>query len=147
MRKDIQEKKDQILIWIEENRPKNWICKQFGCRPNTLEGFLKKWGISYKGNMGEKGYKYSPNKKSASDWINDPNFSSSSKLRKKLLDEGIKERKCESCGNTHWVGNPIPLDLHHIDGNRFNNSLENLQILCKNCHALTDSYSMQLKNR
>jgi len=41
---------------------------------------------------------------------------------------------------TEWLGRPIPLELHHIDGNRDNNVLENYQLLCPNCHALTDSY-------
>jgi predicted HNH restriction endonuclease len=38
------------------------------------------------------------------------------------------------------LGNPIPLELHHIDGDKTNNTLENFQLLCPNCHALTDSY-------
>jgi predicted nucleic-acid-binding Zn-ribbon protein len=143
MRKDIEESKNQILVWIEEERSKGWICKQFSCRPRTLEGILKKWGISYKGNQGGKGYKISSIKKSSKEYMENPDFCNSSRLRKKLLSEGIKESKCERCGNTHWQDSLIPLDLHHIDGNRFNNNLENLQILCKNCHALTESYSKQ----
>ena len=54
--------------------------------------------------------------------------------------EKIKERKCESCGLTEWKGEEIPLELHHIDGNHFNNDLDNLQLLCPNCHSLTDTY-------
>ena len=56
-------------------------------------------------------------------------------LIKKLLKENIKERKCESCGLTEWKGEEIPLELHHIDGNHFNNDLDNLQLLCPNCHS------------
>lgn len=62
------------------------------------------------------------------------------KLKNRLLSEGYKEHKCECCGNTEWNGKPIPLELHHKDGNHFNNKLENLQILCPNCHAQTDNY-------
>ena len=61
-------------------------------------------------------------------------------LIKKMVEEGVKERKCESCGLTEWKGEEIPLELHHIDGNHFNNDLDNLQLLCPNCHSLTDSY-------
>ncbi len=57
-----------------------------------------------------------------------------------MLNEGYKEHKCESCGLTTWLDKPIPLELHHIDGNRNNNTLENFQLLCPNCHAFTDSY-------
>lgn len=63
-----------------------------------------------------------------------------SKLSKKLLREGLKERKCECCNNTIWNGVPIPLEIHHIDGDNTNHKLDNLQLLCPNCHALTDNY-------
>ena len=62
------------------------------------------------------------------------------KLRQKLLKEGLKEYKCECCQNTIWNGQPIPLEVHHKDGDKDNNELENLQLLCPNCHALTDNY-------
>ena len=48
--------------------------------------------------------------------------------------------KCECCGNTEWNGEPIPLVVHHIDGDHLNNELDNLQLLCPNCHAQTDNY-------
>ena len=64
----------------------------------------------------------------------------SNKLRRKLLREGLKEAKCECCGNDQWNGVPIPLEVHHKDGNKTNNELDNLQILCPNCHALTPTY-------
>ncbi len=68
---------------------------------------------------------------------------SSFKLKNRLLEEGIKEHKCENpeCGLSEWHGKPIPLELHHINGDNTDNRLENLQILCPNCHALTDNYS------
>lgn len=62
------------------------------------------------------------------------------KLRKKLLKEGLKEHICECCGNTTWNDMPIPLEVHHEDGNNANNQIENLRLLCPNCHALTDTY-------
>ena len=65
---------------------------------------------------------------------------SSNKLRKRLIEEGIKEHKCECCGLTEWLGEPIPLELDHIDGDHYNNLIENLKILCPNCHAKTPTY-------
>ena len=65
---------------------------------------------------------------------------SSNKLRKRLINEGIKEYKCECCGLEEWLGDPIPLELDHIDGDHYNNILENLKILCPNCHAKTPTY-------
>ena len=64
----------------------------------------------------------------------------SNKLRLRLLKEGIKEHKCETCGIIDWLGIPAPLELDHIDGNRHNHKLDNIRLLCPNCHAQTDTY-------
>jgi len=64
----------------------------------------------------------------------------SNKLRKRLLDEGYFEYKCYSCNLTEWLGNPIPLELEHIDGNSSNNKIDNLTLLCPNCHSLTPTF-------
>jgi hypothetical protein len=61
-------------------------------------------------------------------------------LRRRLLREGVFEHRCMCCGLTEWQGRPIPLELDHIDGDRANNELGNLRLLCPNCHALTDTY-------
>ena len=53
-----------------------------------------------------------------------------------LKIKALKEEKCELCGLTHWLNGKIPLELDHIDSNHHNNSLDNLQILCPNCHAV-----------
>lgn len=62
------------------------------------------------------------------------------RLKHRLLSEGLKERRCECCGLTDWLGHPVPLELHHKDGDRTNNLLRNLELVCPNCHALTDNY-------
>lgn len=55
--------------------------------------------------------------------------------------------KCEKCGRIEWEGQKIPLCIHHIDGNHINNQIENLQVLCPNCHAQTDNYCGRNKNK
>ena len=72
--------------------------------------------------------------------IENSSYVSTNSLKKRLLNEKVKEYKCEICGNTEWMGKPIPLELHHINGNNTDNRIENLQILCPNCHATTDTY-------
>ena len=64
----------------------------------------------------------------------------SHKLRLRLLKEGIFEYKCACCGNSEWLGQPIPLELHHKDGNKDNNNLDNLELRCPNCHYFTETY-------
>ena len=61
-------------------------------------------------------------------------------LKKKLFKEGLKEEKCEICGLTEWMGKHIVFQIHHKDGNNQNNSLDNLMILCPNCHSQTENY-------
>ena len=65
---------------------------------------------------------------------------SSHNIRKRLINEGWKEARCESCKLEEWMGGPISLELDHINGDRFDNRIENLRILCPNCHAQTDTY-------
>lgn len=48
--------------------------------------------------------------------------------------------KCENCQLTTWLNQPIPLEVHHKDGDRLNNEEDNLALLCPNCHALTPNY-------
>ena len=98
-------------------------------------------GIEYKGNQSGKGFSKSSNKEmSLKDYLENSQDIQSNKVRLKLLKEGYKEYKCENCGLTQWLGEPIPLELHHKDGNRHNNTIENYSLLCPNCHAMTDSY-------
>ena len=52
----------------------------------------------------------------------------------------LRGHVCENCGLSEWQNKQIPLEVHHIDGDELNSDLSNLQILCPNCHALTDNY-------
>jgi hypothetical protein len=63
-----------------------------------------------------------------------------SALRLRLIDDGILEARCARCTLDRWLGGPIPLQLDHINGDRNDNRLENLRLLCPTCHALTDTY-------
>jgi len=57
-------------------------------------------------------------------------------LKNRLYDEGLKERKCEKCGqNEWWNGEKISLILDHINGDNSDHRLENLRIVCPNCNA------------
>ena len=140
MRTDILERKNEIIEMIDNNEPKALICRMLKCKPLTLDGFLKKMNITYKGNRGLKGKKICEGRKTAIEYMQ-KTILKVPILRKKLIEDGIKKDECEKCGNIEWMGQKIPLELHHKDGNRFNNELENLEILCPNCHSLTPNHS------
>ena len=140
MRTDLLERKTEILQWISENRSKAYMAKELGCNPKTINPLLERLGIQYDGNQSGKGYEKNREKMTLKEYLEQSKDIQSNKVRIKLLDEGLKEHKCECCGLTTWLNQPIPLELHHKDGNRYNNVLENFELLCPNCHAFTDSY-------
>ena len=72
--------------------------------------------------------------------IENSTFVSSNFLRKRLIRENIKKHICEICNNLTWNDKPIPLELDHINGVNTDNRLENLRIICPNCHAQTPHY-------
>jgi 5-methylcytosine-specific restriction endonuclease McrA len=76
-----------------------------------------------------------------SDWTN------TSRLRDRLIDEGVRDARCAICGLQRWRDGPAPLQLDHIDGDRRNNQLTNLRILCANCHAQTSTWCSRNRGR
>lgn len=61
-------------------------------------------------------------------------------LKSRLIEAGLKGSRCEHCGISEWRGNPLSLHLHHVNGDGLDNRLENLELLCANCHSQTDTY-------
>ncbi len=146
-RDDILNKKADIEYWIKNNKSKAYICMQLKCKQSTLNKYMKIMDIDYKGNQSGKGSsKHTPTYIPLKEYLVSSDSIQSNKIRTKLLREGYKKHQCESCGLKEWLGKPIPLELHHIDGNHFNNTIENFQLLCPNCHAFTDSYRGKNKN-
>ena len=69
------------------------------------------------------------------------------KLRIRLINEGIKDEKCEVCGLEEWNDKKLSFELDHINGVRYDHNLENLRIICPNCHSQTQTYrSKNIKN-
>jgi len=62
-------------------------------------------------------------------------------LKLRLIKEGVKEERCEACGISEWRGQPLSFALHHINGDRHDNRLLNLELLCGNCHSQTATFA------
>jgi hypothetical protein len=68
----------------------------------------------------------------------DSTWSGNQPLRAFLVEE--RGYRCECCGLTEWMGEPIPLSVHHKDGDASNNIPANLDLLCLNCHGITPNF-------
>ena len=57
------------------------------------------------------------------------------------MTQDERSLRCEICGLTEWLGRPLSMALHHVNGDGRDNRLENLQFLCPDCHSQTDNFS------
>lgn len=129
------------------------VCEKLGKRPTNIN-YCYIRNIIDKYNVDISHFKCETTEKKVNEYDlneilcqNSP-YKTLSHLRNKLIRYGLKEEKCECCGNTEWIGKKIPLQLHHINGIRNDNRIENLQLLCPNCHAFTDTYcGSNIKNK
>lgn len=120
-----------------------------GRNPDTLKKIIKEYNLDETQLNKNRSRLYSrcsliPKLKNTiplEDILSNKKSYSSSKLLKRLIKENYKEYKCEICGINEWQNKPIVLQLNHKDGNHFNNNIDNLEILCPNCHSQTDTFA------
>jgi hypothetical protein len=64
-------------------------------------------------------------------------------IKLRLIAAGVKESRCEQCGISEWRDRPLSMSLHHINGDRHDNRLQNLELLCPNCHSQTPNFGVR----
>lgn len=124
------------------------LCRKLGLKPKgsnlkTLKRKLDEYEIDYSHFTGQKWQinpnnpvyrnKYLPN-------LCEHSSLSSSNVKSLLYRLNLKQNKCELCGVSEWNGKPLICELHHINGKPSDNRIENLQILCPNCHSQTENF-------
>ena len=119
--------------------------KVAGSNYDTVKRKIKKLNLDISHMTGKiwnkgKNFKFKPRIELKDALVVNSPYISSNKLKYRLLKEGLKQHICENCHKSMWCKNKIPLELHHINGDKHDNRIENLQLLCPNCHAITDNY-------
>ena len=67
-------------------------------------------------------------------------------LKNRTVRAGLKDGSCEECGVADWRGRPLSMALHHVNGDGRDNRLENLRLLCPNCHGQTENFAGRAAN-
>lgn len=121
----------------------------FGGNYAVAKNYIKKLNLDtshMKGKANNRGKKFG-RKRPLKDYLDNKFPIQSYKLKQRLIEEKIFFEVCSICCNKTWLGNKIPLELHHKDSNSNNNNISNLQLLCPNCHTLTENYRGKGKSK
>lgn len=140
MRKDIDARQKEIIQRLKNGESRLSLCKELGCKYETLLTRLNKWGVLDK-NQSRRGIPHREAQLTEevfkNRWLKEGTTAKSHQLKLRLWKFGLKPKFCEACG---WAviseDGRLPLELDHINGDHWDNRLENLQVLCPNCHAL-----------
>lgn len=135
--------KEILQKLVTESESWRQVTLKLDRKPSTgSQTYIKKkaiqWNIDFshfKGQAINKGKTSSKRKDALTRCFIGSNISSH-KLKNLLIRDGYKNKLCESCGIDNWLGEPVVLELDHINNNHYDNRIENLKILCPNCHAL-----------
>lgn len=135
--------KDELRTALECEPSARSACLSLGLAYTTFIRRCKEFGI-YVTNQGLKGTHKSAKWKEIplEKIFSGEHLMFGQALKKKLISAGLIEDKCSECNSLpEWKGKKLVMQLDHIDGDRLNNTLENVRLLCPNCHSQTPTFS------
>ena len=133
---------------IREHISYSGVLKQLGMRAaggnfQTIRNFAKKHAISldhFKGKGWAKG-ETAKNAIPLKDLLVKDCYYSTSKFKKRIFKAELLDNKCSECGlESEWNEKPIVLEIDHKNGDRYDNRISNLRVLCPNCHSQTPNF-------
>ena len=134
---------------VERSRSFRNVVVNLGLKPHgetitLVTKRIKQFGLSTEHFSGKSWHRGSlaVNRKSASEMLKDGTELPAYQVKRALQEIGIKH-KCGECGKKMWRGVVLPLQVHHIDGNNHNNTIDNLKLLCPNCHSITGNWGFR----
>src|SRR5208282_2004847 len=108
MRKDILHRRADIEGWIEGQESKAFMCRELNCKPETLEAYLDRMGLEYRGNKGRTGRTKPWLRQPLEQYLVEGSLIHTHELKRRLLRDNIKQHRCEKCRTTTWQGQPVP---------------------------------------
>lgn len=145
----IKLEEDKIRQYVNESISIADVCRKCGWKPTganytVIKRYIKELNIDTSHFTGKRSninnIHNKHNEKPVEDYLKQDSYVKLSILKYKLIKEGLKKYECEKCGCNKWNNEQISLELHHINGDNTDNRLENIQLLCPNCHSQTDNY-------
>lgn len=145
-REYIRYNKEELAIMVAKSSSFAEVARRYNKSPvggtiTNIKLMCDKWGIDYSHMTGQAHNRGKPSNKRTPPEVrlvmgtSLDHRVSASRLRRSMIEVGI-ECKCTMCGLADdWQGKPIVLEIDHIDEQYWNNTKENLQFLCPNCHS------------
>ena len=142
---------EQFIAAVESSLSWRQVLRKLNLNPTggnyvSMKGLSLRLDVStehFTGKGWNKGGRYkSPSKRQTKDiLVENSTYTSTHHLKHRLWKEELLKNECYECGIKDWNGKTISLQLDHINGVRTDNRLENLRILCPNCHSQTETFA------